>query len=297
MSDWDAAQGISRKIPRAFVTGAGGFLGRHVCKALSEWDLVTAGRGEGFPQIPVDVVFSLAATSDPFAAMRDPAGAYENNVRVMVNTLEYARDVGARVIHVSSAEAYPPRSPYGGAKACQDVICDTYQDIPVTVVVTQSLFGECQQPEKLIPSAIRAMLAGEPVKLQCADGHYARRPFMYAGDLARALLMLTQMEPGRYNVGGAVSYSLCDIVRDLETGLGVDTLRIQNVPVGGRVGHELDVKPLGCDIPGWEPTYPIAPALHKVARWYLDHPEWLERNGTHLADPGAAHSAPARQAA
>jgi nucleoside-diphosphate-sugar epimerase len=178
------------------------------------------------------------------------------------------------VVHVSSAEAYPPRSPYGGGKACQDIICDTYQDVPVTVVVTQSLFGERQQPEKLIPTAIRTLLNGQPVKLQSSGASFARRPFMHVANLADALVTLAERPHDahrRYHVGATSSWSVLHVVETLAGALNVPA-HIESVPVGGRVGHELTVPALVNDIPGWEITYPLEEALRAVARWY--QPEW-----------------------
>jgi nucleoside-diphosphate-sugar epimerase len=99
--DWAGAEGISTTL-RIAVTGANGFVGSHLISHLEDhpaFDVVNMTQ-------PADVIVSLAATADPRVAIADPVGAYENNVRVMVQTLEYARDCGARVLHVSTNEVY-----------------------------------------------------------------------------------------------------------------------------------------------------------------------------------------------
>ena len=144
----------------------------------------------------------------------------------MVDTLEFARPLGARVLHVSTNEVYghkvglpyEPRGPYAGAKACQEIVCETYQDVPVTVVVTQSLFGERQQPDKLVPTAIRKLLAGEPVPLQRHDARWASRPFLHARNLAEALVVLGGDETGRrrrVHVGSSQQLNLRTVVTTL----------------------------------------------------------------------------------
>jgi nucleoside-diphosphate-sugar epimerase len=130
----------------------------------------------------------------------------------MVQTLEYARKVGARVLHVSTNEVYGsgsmdgpvfgPVGPYGGGKACQEIICKSYEDVDTTIVVTQSLFGERQQKFKLIPQAIRSLLDGRPVSLQ-RNGHvWAQRPFLHVRNFAEALTHIaTTEQPERVHVG------------------------------------------------------------------------------------------------
>jgi nucleoside-diphosphate-sugar epimerase len=242
-------------------------------------DAIPFDLGDTFDDMPaVEVVISLAATADPREALRDPAAAYRNSTAITVQTLEYARHVGARVLHVSTNEALKPAGPYGGAKACQEIICQTYPDVRTTIVVTQSLFGERQQPDKLIPSVIRAILAGEPVKLQRGGARWASRPFLHARNLADALQVMTARDfvKPRVHIGAHAMISVREVADHLAAGMGRNIWRVEAIPAGDRAGHELDVRPIGCDLAGWRPSYPVAEALRDVAQWYLTNPEWLE---------------------
>jgi dTDP-glucose 4,6-dehydratase len=232
-----------------------------------------------------DVVISLAATADPKEALRDPAAAYVNDVRVMVDTLEYARAVGARVLHVSTNEVYGPgaslpyrpRGPYAGGKACQELICGTYPDVPTTIVVTQSLFGERQQPDKLIPSVIRGLLNGDTVRLQRGPSGWAARPFLHVDNLADALLHLAVNGNGshRVHVGAAKTISVQRVANIVAAALGRE-LRLEAVPSGDRAGHEVTVKPIGHDVPEWKPILDTEQALAQTATWYQENLQWLE---------------------
>lgn len=270
---------------KALVTGAAGFVGSHVIDRLRSQGIWVLGLDldQPFPEVPVDVVISLAASADPREALRDPVSAYENNVRIMVQTLEYARATSARVLHVSTNEVYGPggtlpyrpRGPYAGGKACQEIICESYPDVPTTIVVTQSLFGERQQPDKLVPTVIRRLFSGRPVTLQRDDDGWAERPFLHASNLASALTHLVGHENGhRVHVGATEVLSVAHVARVLADALGRELL-LDPVPAGDRPGHESTVTPIGNDVPGWQPIMTAEEGLVATARWYGEHPEWL----------------------
>lgn len=299
---------------RVLVTGSAGFVGSHVVETFEQAGYLVYGVDARWGTTvanaaPCDVVVSLAASANPREALRNPQGAYANGTRVMVDTLEFARKVGARVLHVSSNEVYghkvglpyEPRGPYAGAKACQEIVCETYQDVPVTVVVTQSLFGERQQPDKLVPTVIRNLLAGEPVTLQRNNARWASRPFLHVRNLAEALLFLAEDESGerrRVHVGADEALSVREVANCLANALGCD-VRVEPVHAGDRPGHELDVEPIGCDLDGWRPAYDTLHALKDVACWYRDNPRWLEPpNALAVADsPYSSSPREARRAA
>ena len=89
--------------------------------------------------------------------------------------------------------------------------------------MTQSLFGERQQPNKLIPSAIRAILAGEPVTLQRnGSGGHPGRSYTPA-NLAEALRILAERPERtrqRVHVGADEVWSVRAVVANLEAALG-----------------------------------------------------------------------------
>jgi nucleoside-diphosphate-sugar epimerase len=276
---------------RVLVTGAAGFVGSHVLEAFREHDVIGVDTREapGVQQwnghLPdTDLIVSLAATADPRAAISAPVQAYENNVRVMVKTLEHARHTGARVLHVSTNEVYGlgsclpyrPRGPYAGGKACQEIICESYPDVPSTIVVTQSLFGERQQPDKLVPTVIRNLMGNVPVRLQRGRDGWAARPFLHVENLADALLHLAgrKKTASRVHVGADGAISVEQVAQALADQLGRE-LRLKGVPAGDRAGHESTVALIGNDIPGWKPVLGAEDGLARTARWYEENPEWL----------------------
>ncbi len=122
---------------RALITGAGGFVGRHLCEYLlaqTDWELLgtlypepvenprprlclslvhldlrDAGRvGELIGDFRPDVVFHLAAQSFVPSSFADPWETLENNLRAQLNVLEGVRraGLGSRVIVIGSNEEY-----------------------------------------------------------------------------------------------------------------------------------------------------------------------------------------------
>lgn len=278
MSDWDAAEGISRT-GTVVVTGHLGFVGRHVTRQFRDagWRVYGVDLGDRFPDEHANMVVSLAATADPVKAMALPVAAYTNGVEIMARTLAYAKKHHARVLHVSTNEAINPRGPYGGAKACQEVVCEATPDVETTIVVTQSLFGEYQQPDKLVPTAVKAILEDRPVMVQRNGDGYAKRPFMHVRNLAVALTDLAARDTRgkhRVNVGSTIEYRLDDVVDRIASALGRKAV-VMPVEAGDRPGHEHTVDLVGCDLYGRHLPYETIPALGDVARWYAKNPGWL----------------------
>jgi GDP-4-dehydro-6-deoxy-D-mannose reductase len=151
---------------RVLVTGARGFVGRHLTASLRArgHDVVAADHGIDENVLPVDVtdalavraafdlarpdaVAHLAAESFVPASLADPGATFEVNARGTLHVLEAARAVAAdglrpRVLVVSSAdvygaqprEAYPlretvtplPRNPYAASKVAAEAFAAAY---------------------------------------------------------------------------------------------------------------------------------------------------------------------------
>ena len=139
---------------KALVTGAAGFVGRHLVDHLSaEGDeVITTDRSNGGPDLldsddligllaehRPEIVYHLAGQADVGGSWSDPSGTFRTNAMGTLNLLSAARtcDVRRTLIvssadvygHVSEAElpiteAFPlrPSSPYGASKAAADLI-------------------------------------------------------------------------------------------------------------------------------------------------------------------------------
>ena len=120
---------------KAFVTGAGGFIGSHLCEALRDAGHAVTGMAhyrsqdtfgwldevEGIEKVRGDirdadqkralikghdVVFHLAALGSVPYSYETPRAFIDTNVIGTLNVLTACRDTGARIIHASTSEVY-----------------------------------------------------------------------------------------------------------------------------------------------------------------------------------------------
>ncbi len=208
--------------------------------------------------------------------------------------LEWIRDRGGRLIHVSTDEVYGdieegyasreedalrPSSPYSASKAGGDLqVLAAVRTYGVDAAITRGSnnYGPNQYPEKLIPLFTTNLLDGEPVPVY-GDGRQSR-DFIYVEDHCAGIE--TVLERGAsgeiYNVGGGNEIENITTTTRLLELTGRDESHIRYVT--DRPGHDrryaLDTSKLqGL---GWKPEVTFDEGLQRTVEWYRDNRGWWE---------------------
>ncbi|MEM8922223.1 MAG: GDP-mannose 4,6-dehydratase [Actinomycetota bacterium] len=230
---------------KALITGAGGFVGPHLRRALeAAGDDVTGLDlrngpnlldGPGWTAVVAehrpDVIYHLAGWSDVSGSWRDPAATFQVNGVGTLSVLDAARAAGTdRVVLVSSADVYgtvspdvlplteehpmQPRSPYGASKQAAEALGMQYHrahGLGVIIVRPFNHLGTGQSPRFAAPAFAAQIAEAEQVGHgTVAHGDLsAERDLTDVRDVVEAYrLLAAEGRPGEvYNVcsGRAVS--------------------------------------------------------------------------------------------
>jgi nucleoside-diphosphate-sugar epimerase len=227
------------------VTGATGFLGRHLVREL-ESEGITVRRhssAEGdiadgtLPIEGVSRVFHLAAKSYVPESWQNPSAFYHTNVMGTINVLEHCRRSRAALTLISSyvygqpqrlpiAENHPlaAANPYAHTKILAEEAARFYEQrfgIDLLVVRPFNIYGPGQTGPFLIPSVVRQVLDPSLESVHLQDLR-PKRDYIYVGDVVAFLLAsLRKTVRGVFNVGSGSSVSVDEIVKLVNHAAGV----------------------------------------------------------------------------
>ncbi len=219
----------------ALVTGATGFIGRHLTQHLTQsgWQ-VRAYQGdicdiERYPDA-VDVVFHLAAVPMRAAQTLAPAELYRVNVGGTLAVLNYCAQHNATCLLASSAAVYGasptqtpvtedfPRQPlhaYGTSKLMAEVICEQQANalgLKVAALRIFNVYGPGQDEAYLIPALIQHAKQQTLLTLRTPNAY---RDFIAIADVVTAFERVsTQLDAGftALNVSSGIAAQVQDVV-------------------------------------------------------------------------------------
>lgn len=198
---------------------------------------------------PYDAIVHLAARPGVRPSIIDPEACQQVNVSGTQNILELARHTGTpQVVFASSSSVYgvnprtpwqesdhvlQPISPYASTKVSGELLGHVYSHLygfRFLALRFFTVYGPRQRPDLAIHSFARKMLAGDAIPV-FGDGT-TRRDYTFIDDIVRGVRRAIDYDRSRYeviNLGNDRTVTLAEMIRELETALGV-TARIDRQP-------------------------------------------------------------------
>jgi nucleoside-diphosphate-sugar epimerase len=277
---------------RVLVTGAGGFIGRHlVTRLTAEHAEVTALTRDRCDLTDPVAVRSAVAAARPevvlhLAAARQAGGGAARAATATVNAvsgmwLVEALPPGCRtVVRLGSSTEYAaraapmdehtplrPRGYFGATKAAGSLLFAAVaaeRGIRSCVLRAFQVYGPGDKPERLVPAVLAAARTRRPLAL---TGPGMRRDWVWVGDVVDACVRAAvrdDLPPGAvYNIGTGVQTANEDLVATAERVTG---RRIHTLP-GAHPGRGWDTGDWVCDPSAaradldWKPGVELADGL------------------------------------
>lgn len=233
-------------------------------------------------------IFHLAAHG-AYSFQTNTVAMAQSNVVGMATILSAAERHGCTVvINTGTSSEYgdcdhapgedePPRpnSDYAATKAAATWLCQRARTrgVPVTTLRLYSAYGPFEEERRLIPTLVRAALAGALPPLASPT---VVRDYVYVGDVIDAYIA-TASEPSRstiYNVASGVQTSLAELVAK-----AIDVFSIGVEPVWGSYPQRAwdtrvwvgDPSRIELEL-GWSATTSLTDGLTRTAAWLAEHP-------------------------
>ena len=222
------------------VTGANGFLGRHVvrdllrrgfkveAKSRADGDVCDVETWKKFPA--TDCVIHLAGSTFVPDSWDDPSKFLQNNTLGTSLALDFCRNHKAKfvffstymysreaVMPVSEDSKLRPSNPYSLSKFFGENLCKFYSEhfgVKAVIFRPFNVYGLGQSEKFLIPSIIRQARLSDVIEVQDTK---PSRDYVYVEDLLAALncAITTDIELEVVNIGTGRSYSVLELIETL----------------------------------------------------------------------------------
>lgn len=229
---------------------------------------------------------------------------YQTNVVGCARLAQLCADIGVKkFVQVSTPEVYgntvpdmheslmyAPSTPYAVSRAAFDMhlmAMHRAQGFPVCFTRSVNVYGEGQQPYRIIPKTILKILRGE--KLFLEGGGKSRRAFIHIEDMARAIYCVAiSGEAGKiYHAAHPMLFPISRLVEDICLTMGA-SYRDVVADVAERRGKDMAYT-LNDDrlrALGWGNRRHLEESLPQVVKWYVEYQEDYKNNSLEYEHKG-----------
>ncbi len=258
----------------------------------------------------IDYIISMASLSDVETSIQEPVPFFMNNVALVLNLLEYAREIKPEVfLQISTDEVYGPTTgknegykewdaqipsnPYAASKSAQEMACIAWwraYGVPVIITNTMNNFAEMQSPSKYPVMIQKALANGDKIQIHHIAGEIGSRSYIHSGNFAMAVLFLLDNtkphlhipgavdKPDRYHIAGEQQVDNLELAQKISKIMGKEDFEYEMVDVHStRPGHDPhygldDSKIRGL---GFKAPHTFDESLENTVKWQMEHPEWI----------------------
>ena len=255
----------------------------------------------------VDYIAHLAAFSHVDTSIKEPVMVFCNNARTTAQILEYVRVFQPNLkkfLYFSTDEVYGPApegydftetdklhpsNPYSAGKAAGEMIVLAYNKtygLPYLITNTMNIFGERQDPEKLVPKSMQFIAEGTPMTIHGTKGNVGKRHWLHARNAADATLFLLKSDTvnEKVHIVGDIELDNLEIFQRIATSMGKDKIEEGKDFVyvdfhSTRPGHDSRYAMSGKKLSdlGWIPPVDFETSLDSMVKWTMERPNWIAK--------------------
>lgn len=256
----------------------------------------------------VNYILHLAALSDVFFSVQNPAYVIKNNIESTLTMLEYAKHIEHEAfVYFSTDEVYGattktgahkewdthrPSNAYAASKAASEDICHSYWrggGIKLILTNTMNNFSEFQSDSKYPVIIQKALIKDEEIEVHGNEKEIGTRYYIHSRNAADALLFILNSlppklhemgkidEPDRYHIVGDEQLSNLEIAERIAKLMSKKLKYKLKDFHKDNAAHDIHygLQDNKLQKAGWKQPQSFDESMKNTIDWQMKHPEWI----------------------